>query len=141
MRDIDDITREVIGVAMRLHTQLGPGLLESVYETLLAGRLAALGFRLDRQMPIKLEFDGVRFSDVARFDLLVDQRVVIEIKSVERFHPVHAKQLLTYLRLLNLPVGLLINFGEPTLKEGIRRMVNNHIDCSFSASSAPLREI
>jgi GxxExxY protein len=140
MRDIDDLTRDVIGVAIRLHSQLGPGMLESVYETLLAGRLVDLGFSVDRQMPIHLEFDGVNFSDVARVDLLIDKRLVLEIKSVERFHPVHAKQLLTYLRLLNLPVGLLINFGEVRLKDGIRRMVNNHIDLPRSASSAPLRE-
>ncbi|MBA4747633.1 MAG: GxxExxY protein [Sphingopyxis sp.] len=140
MRDIDAVTHDVIGVAMRLHSQLGPGLLESVYEALLAGRLINMGFQVDRQMPINLDFDGMTFSEVARTDLLIDKRLVIEIKSVERFHPVHAKQLLTYLRLLDLPVGLLINFGEAKLKDGIRRLVNNHIDSPSSASSAPLRE-
>jgi GxxExxY protein len=140
MRDIDSVTHDVIGVAMRLHSQLGPGLLESVYETLLAGRLIALGFQVDRQMPINLEFDGMSFSEVARTDLLIDGRLVVEIKSVERFHPVHAKQVLTYLRLLDLPVGLLINFGEVRLKDGIRRLVNKHTDSPSSASFAPLRE-
>lgn len=140
MRNIDAVTHDVIGVAMRLHSQLGPGLLENVYEALLAGRLIAMGFQVDRQMPINLEFDGMTFSEVARTDLLIDKRLVVEVKSVERFHPVHAKQLLTYLRLLDLPVGLLINFGESRLKDGIRRLVNNHIDSYPSAPSAPLRE-
>jgi GxxExxY protein len=111
-----------------LHSQLGPGLLESIYEVLLAGRIAAAGLRVDRQMPINMEFDGMSFPEVARIDMMIDERVVVEIKSVERLHPVHAKQLLTYLRLLNQPVGLLINFGEARLKDGIRRVVNNHID-------------
>lgn len=137
VRHIDEISHDVIGVAMRLHSELGPGLLESVYETLLAGRLAAMGYQVDRQWPINIVFDGVEFREVARVDLLVDERLVIEIKSTDNLHPVHAKQVLTYLRLLHLPVGLLINFGEATLKQGIRRLVNDHKDSAFSA---PLRE-
>lgn len=136
-RPIDEISHDVIGVAMRLHSELGPGLLESVYETLLAGRLAAMGYHVDRQWPINIVFDGIDFREVARVDLLVDGRLVVEIKSADNLHSVHAKQVLTYLRLLHLPVGLLINFGEATLKQGIRRLVNDHKDSAFSA---PLRE-
>jgi GxxExxY protein len=136
-RHIDDVSHDVIGIAMRLHREIGPGLLESVYETLLAGRLAAMGYKVDRQWPINIVFDGIDFREVARVDLLIDDRLAVEIKSADAVHPVHAKQVLTYLKLLHLPVGLLINFGQATLKEGIRRFVNDHKD---SAISAPLRE-
>lgn len=122
---------------MRLHRELGPGLLESVYEALLAGRLEAMGYKVARQAPIGIEFDGIRFENAFRIDLLVDGRLIVEVKSIDRLSPVHAKQLLTYLRLSKQPVGLLINFGGETLKEGLRRLVNNH---QPSASSAPLRE-
>ena len=137
MVSIDQISHDVIGVAMRLHREIGPGLLESVYEKLLAGRLGAMGYKVDRQWPINIIFDGMEFTEVARVDLLIDERLVVEVKSTDGAHPVHSKQVLTYLKLLHLPVGLLINFGQPTLKEGIRRLVNDHKD---SAHSAPLRE-
>ena len=138
MRDIDEISGDVLNVAVRLHRDLGPGLglMESVYEALMAGRLAKMGYAVARQQPIDIDFDGMRFEGAFKIDLMVDQRLVVEIKSIERLLPVHAKQLLTYLRLTKQPVGLLINFGGDTLKEGIRRLVNNHT----SASSAPLRE-
>lgn len=137
MKDIDLISGDVVDVAMRLHRELGPGLLESVYEALLAGRLEAMGYKVARQAPIGIEFDGIRFENAFRIDLLVDGRLIVEVKSIDRLSPVHAKQLLTYLRLSKQPVGLLINFGGETLKEGLRRLVNNH---QPSASSAPLRE-
>lgn len=133
---IDQISHDLIGVAMRLHSEIGPGLLESVYETLLAARLSMMGYKVERQKPISAIFDGIEFGEVARVDLLIEDRLVVEIKSVERLHPVHAKQILTYLRLLHAPVGLLINFGEATLKQGIRRLVIDHKDSVFSASSA-----
>ena len=136
MRDIDTISGDVLDVALRLHRDLGPGLLESVYEGVLAARLAKMGYTVARQRSIAIEFDGLLFENAFKIDLLVDERLVVEIKSIERLLPVHAKQLLTYLRLIKQPVGLLINFGGDTLKEGVRRLVNNHI----SASSAPLRE-
>ena len=136
-RDIDAISGDVLDVALKLHRELGPGLLESVYEALLAGRLEQLGYRIARQRAIDIEFDGVRLDVAFRIDLLVDERLIVEIKSVERLLPVHAKQLLTYLRLSRQPVGLLINFGGETLREGVRRLVNNYHP---SASSAPLRE-
>ncbi|KQO50828.1 GxxExxY protein [Sphingomonas sp. Leaf257] len=137
MRDIDLVSGDVVDVALRLHRELGPGLLESVYEIVLAARLAAMGCSVARQRSIDIEFEGVRIEGAFKIDLLVDERLVVEIKSVERLAPVHAKQLLTYLRLTGQPVGLLINFGGETLREGIRRLVNNH---NPSASSAPLRE-
>ncbi|KQN27161.1 GxxExxY protein [Sphingomonas aurantiaca] len=137
MKDIDAVSGDVLDVALRLHRDLGPGLLESVYEAVLAGRLLAMGYSVARQRAIDIEFEGLRFEAAFRLDLLVDDRLVVEIKSVERLLPVHAKQLLTYLRLTKQPVGLLINFGGDTLKEGVRRLVNNYRP---SASSAPLRE-
>jgi GxxExxY protein len=137
MKDTDVVSGDVLDVALRLHRDLGPGLLESVYEAVLAGRLAAMGYPVVRQRPIDIAFEGLRFEAAFRIDLLVDDRLVVEIKSVERLLPVHAKQLLTYLRLTRQPVGLLINFGGATLKEGVRRLVNNHRP---SASSASLRE-
>ena len=137
MRDIDLVSGDVVDVALRLHRELGPGLLESVYEIVLAARLAAMGYSVARQRSIDIEFEGVRIDGAFKIDLLVDERLIVEIKSVERLAPVHAKQLLTYLRLTGQPVGLLINFGGETLREVIRRLVNNDFP---SASSAPLRE-
>ena len=126
MRDIDIISGDVLDLAVRLHRELGPGLLESVYETVLAGRLAAKGYSVSRQRPVDIRFDGQIFPAAFRIDLLVDERLVVEIKSVERLSPVHGKQLLTYLRLIGQPVGLLLNFGGETLKEGARRIVNDY---------------
>ena len=126
MKDREDICRDIVDVALRLHRELGPGLLESVYEMLLAGRLAAMGYAVVRQHPVDIMFDGVRFEAAFRIDLIVDGMILIEVKSVERLNPVHAKQLLTYLRLTQQPIGLLLNFGGETLKEGLRRIVNNY---------------
>ena len=137
MKAIDEITRDVIGVAMRIHSDLGPGLLETVYETILAAKLAQLGYRIDRQKPVGIQYEAMRFEAAFRIDILVEDRLILEIKSIETLGKVHAKQLLTYLRLTGLPVGLILNFGEATMKDGIRRLVNDHLD---SASSASLRE-
>ena len=126
MRDIDAVSGDVLDLALRIHRQLGPGLLESVYETVLAGRLEAMGYPVRRQYPVDIRFDGQVFPAAFRIDLLVDERLVVELKSIEKLLPVHGKQLLTYLRLIEQPVGLLINFGAETLKEGVRRVVNNH---------------
>jgi GxxExxY protein len=118
VRDIDAISGDVLDLSLRLHRELGPGLLESVYETVLASRLAALGDLVSRQHPVDLCCEGQVFPAAFRIDLLVDNRLVVEVKSVEKLVPVHGKQLLTYLRLIEQPVGLLINFGGETLKEG-----------------------
>ena len=119
MRDLESISADVVDVALKLHRELGPGLLESVYETILAGKLGAMGYRVDRQLPIEIEFDGLRFENAFRVDILVEGRLLLEIKSVEQLSRAHAKQLLTYLRLTEQPLGLLINFGAATLKEGL----------------------
>ena len=126
MRDIDEISGAVLDVALRMHRDLGPGLLESVYETVLAGKLVRMGFAVARQRPVDIHFDGMTFDAAFRIDLLVEERLLVEIKSVERLSTAHAKQLLTYLRLTGQPVGLLINFGGATLREGVRRIVNSH---------------
>lgn len=137
MKDIDEVTRDVIGFAMSLHRELGPGLLESVYETVLAATLARSGYAVERQRAVDIEFDGLKIPGAFKVDLMVDNRLVLEIKSVSPIMPVHSKQLLTYLRLLKQPVGLILNFGGATMKEGIRRLVNQHTD---SATFASLRE-
>lgn len=125
MKELDDVTGGIVDAAMKIHMELGPGLLESVYEAVLARALERRGFHVERQKVIRFEYDGMVFEEGFRTDLIVDARVVVELKSVEKLAPVHSKQLLTYLRLMNLPVGLLINFGAATLKEGLRRIVNN----------------
>jgi iron complex transport system substrate-binding protein len=125
MKELDDITGAIVDAAMKIHIELGPGLLESVYEAVLARALERRGFHVERQKVIRFEYDGMVFEEGFRTDLIVDARVVVELKSVEKLAPVHSKQLLTYLRLMNLSVGLLINFGAATLKEGLHRVVNN----------------
>ena len=126
-REIDDITGQIVDAAYRLHKHLGPGLLESVYEMVLAKELERRGLTVRRQLPVSFEFDGMRFEDGFRVDLLVEGIVVVELKSVENLTAVHSKQLLTYLRLLRLPVGLLLNFGAATMKEGTHRIVNDYV--------------
>ncbi|WP_257544199.1 GxxExxY protein [Sphingopyxis sp. DBS4] len=125
-QDIDVVSGDVLDLSLRIHRDLGPGLLESVYETVLAGKLVAAGYKVDRQKPIDIFFEDMRFDAAFRIDLLVDDRLLVEIKSVERLNAAHGKQLLTYLRLTRQSVGLLINFGGATLKEGVRRIVNDH---------------
>ena len=131
-RSLDEITGEIIDAAIRLHKALGAGLLESVYEVVLARDLERRGLRAARQQLVSFEYDGLEFRDCLRVDLLVEARVVVEIKSVERWIPIHSVQLLTYLRLMDLHVGLLINFGAPTLKQGLKRIVNQ-----LSPSASP----
>ena len=126
MASIDQISSDVVGEAIRIHRELGPGLLESVYETVLAASLTRIGHEVSRQCPVAIEYDGIEFPAALRVDLLVDQRLIVEIKSVEQLTKVHAKQVLTYLRLMKQPVGLLLNFSGLTMKEGIRRLVNDY---------------
>jgi GxxExxY protein len=124
LRQLDEITGAIVDTSLKIHRELGPGLLESVYETVLFRALERRGLPVERQKVIRFENDGLVFDEGLRLDLLVDGCVVVELKSVERLAPVHHKQVLTYLRLLQLPVGLLINFGGATLKEGLHRIVN-----------------
>lgn len=130
--ELDDITEAIVDAALTIHRRLGPGLLETAYELALTRELQRRGLHVLRQHPIDFVYDGAVIADAYRIDLLVEQCVIVEIKSVERTAPVHRKQTLTYLRLADLRVGLLVNFGAPTLKEGLHRIVN---DLPPSASS------
>ncbi len=122
--DVEELSSIVVDAAFHIHKRLGPGLLESVYESVLARSLEKGGLEVERQKTVAFEYDGMRFDDGLRVDLLVHGKLVVELKSVETLAPVHSKQLLTYLRLLELPLGLLINFGAATFKEGCKRIVN-----------------
>jgi GxxExxY protein len=125
--EVDDITGIIIDSALQIHKELGPGLLESVYEVVLCKILINKGFVVETQKSVDFEFQGIQFREGFRCDMLINHCVVLELKSVEKIIPIHQKQLLTYLRLMNLKVGLLINFGAGTLKEGLNRIVNNYI--------------
>lgn len=133
--EVEETVTAVIDAAYHLHRGLGPGLLESVYEAVLARLLEERGLFVERQRVVPLEFHGLRFEEAYRADLLIEGSLVLELKSVERLAPVHPKQLLTYLRLLDMRVGLLINFGAPTFKAGIKRVVNPKRATLPSASS------
>lgn len=121
-----DITSQIIGAAIRVHRKLGPGLLESAYEACLAYELEKLGFQVQRQKAVPLVYGMVKLECGFRADLVVDGRVVVEIKCKEALHPVDQAQLLSHLRLLDIQVGLLINFHVVLLKDGIKRIVNNY---------------
>jgi GxxExxY protein len=120
----NEIARLIVDAAYQVHTTLGPGLLESVYETVLAYELAKRGLMVTRQAPIPLNYERLSFDEGFRADLLVQDKVIVELKSVERVAPVHKKQLLTYLRLADKRLGLLVNLGEALIKDGITRIVN-----------------
>src|SRR3954447_10324080 len=120
----NEIAKRVLDAAFKVHTALGPGLLESVYEVILAHELRKTGLTAERQQPIAITYDGLKFDEGFRADLLVDNLVIVELKSVQALSSVHAKQVLTQLRLANRRLGLLIHFGEEHLKNGIKRIVN-----------------
>lgn len=120
----NEIAREIVDAAYNIHKALGPGLLETVYEVILAHELTKRQFRVNRQVPIAVRYDNITFDEGFRADLIVDGLVIIELKSVERIARVHAKQLLTYLRLTEKRLGLLINFGDEYIRDGIHRVVN-----------------
>jgi iron complex transport system substrate-binding protein len=122
--DSDPMTRAILGAAIEVHRKYGPGLLESVYEALLARGLESRGFKVLRQQSVQLHDGDIRFDEAFRADIIVDGRVIIEVKSVARLEPIFARQLLTYLRLTGLPLGLVINFGAVTLMEGVKRVIN-----------------
>jgi GxxExxY protein len=130
--ELEDIARVVVDCGFNLHRRIGPGLLESVYEAVLSELLAKQGFAVERQVPIAVRIDDIVVNEGFRVDLLVEGRLLVELKSVERLAPVHGKQVLTYLRLMDLPLGFLINFGAATFREGVRRIVNNHTDFASS---------
>ena len=124
---LEDIARISVDCGFKLHQALGPGLLESVYEVCLASSLADQGLSVERQRPIPIRYNGLQFEEGFRADILVEGMLLIELKSTERYAAVHAKQVLTYLRLMNLPLGLLMNFGAPTFKDGVRRLLNDYV--------------
>lgn len=120
----NQLSKVILDAAFKVHTKTGPGLLESVYEITLAHELRKLGLRVERQIPIPIHYDELTFDEGFRADLLVEDKVIVELKSVEKLVPVHGKQVLTQLRLSNRRLGLLINFGEVRLKDGIERIAN-----------------
>lgn len=120
----NEIAKEIVDVAFKIHTKLGPGLLESVYEAVLAYELKQRGLLVVRQQAIPVIYETVHLEEGFRADLIVEGKVIVELKSVEVIAPVHKKQVLTYLRLTNLKLGLLINFGEALIKDGISRIAN-----------------
>jgi GxxExxY protein len=122
--DLNQLSKFIVNAAYKIHLSVGPGLLESVYERLLAHELEKLGLKVERQKIITFKYEGMIFDEGFRADLLVESGFLVELKSVEKLMPVHGKQLLTYLRLMNLPLGLLINFGAATFQEGISRIIN-----------------
>jgi iron complex transport system substrate-binding protein len=126
MRDVEDLARIAVDSGLTVHRDLGPGLLESVYETVMAARLLRAGLAVERQKPIAIEVDGMILGEGFRADLVVEGQLLIEVKSVDRLAPVHAKQLLTYLRLSGRPLGLLMNFGGMSFREGVKRLANNY---------------
>ncbi|GAC1447311.1 MAG: GxxExxY protein [Desulfuromonadaceae bacterium] len=125
--DINNLTDKIIGAAITVHKELGPGLLESVYQNCLFAELESLKVRVQKEVALPVLYRGLKVCDEGfRLDLLVEDLVIVELKSVEKVQPVHAKQLLTYLRLANKPLGLLINFNVPMLKDGITRISNGY---------------
>ncbi|MFL6647312.1 MAG: GxxExxY protein [Sulfurifustaceae bacterium] len=131
--EFDSITEKIIGRAMRVHSALGPGLLESAYETCMVHELTKAGLTVARQVTMPIRYDGFKLDAGYRLDLLVENKIVVELKTVERFEPIHTAQLLSYLKLGNYRLGLLLNFNVVHFRNGIRRVVYN----PSSASSAP----
>jgi GxxExxY protein len=124
MSSENSIAKSVVDAAYQMHVELGPGLLESVYEQVLAYELRERGHCVETQVPIAISYKGVQFENAFRADLIVDDALLLELKSLEQVGAVHKKQLMTYLRLTGKRLGLLINFGAPRMKEGITRLVN-----------------
>ncbi len=120
----NEIAKIVVDAAFQIHKRLGPGLLETVYEVVLAHALNKRGLKVERQVPVPIVFDGIKFDEGFRADLIVEEKVIVELKSVEKVVPVHKKQLLTYLRLADKRLGLLINFGAELIRDGVSRVVN-----------------
>jgi len=124
--EIERLASIVVDCGFHIHKDLGPGLLESAYELILAKLIEERGVSVRRQVPVPIHYQGVVVDNAFKIDLLIENRLIVELKSTERNAPVHAKQLLTYLRLMELPLGLLMNFGLPTFKGGLQRIANNY---------------
>jgi GxxExxY protein len=128
MEKVNNITSSIISVCITLHRDLGPGLYESVYEEVMAYKFGKSGISFKRQVPIPVVYEGIKMDVGFRADFIVENEVIIEIKSVEAIHSVHKKQLLTYLRLANKQISLLINFNEEILRNGITRLINKYYE-------------
>jgi iron complex transport system substrate-binding protein len=129
--DIEALAKVAVGCGFQIHDDIGPGLLETAYEAFLAAHLRERGLQVELQKPVPVTYRGVVVRDAFRADILVEQRLLIEVKSVERLAPAHSKQLLTYLRLMDQPLGLLMNFGADMFRNGLRRVINNR--CAYIA--------
>ena len=129
----NEIVKQILDAVFVVHTKLGPGLLESVYEVVMAYELKKRGLNAERQKAMPILYDNIRFDEAFRSDIVVNGKVIAELKSVEALLPVHAKQVLTQLRLIGLKLGLLINFGEAHLKNGIKRIINGTLDAEVPA--------
>jgi GxxExxY protein len=127
VKNLEELAKTAVDCGFRIHKELGPGLLESVYEAILADSLSRTGLSVERQKPLPISFEGVQLNEGYRLDLLIEGMLIVEIKSVERIVAIHGKQLPTYLRLARQPLGLLMNFGGETFKEGVRRVANNYV--------------
>jgi GxxExxY protein len=139
MKDVEELARLAIDCGFRIHKDLGPGRLETVYETILAASLERSGLFVERQKPIPIEYEGMMLGPAFRADLIIEGRLIIEVKSLDSLAAVHPKQLLTYLRLMELPLGLLMNFGGATFRDGLKRVVNQHTD--FASSRLRVNQI
>ncbi|MEZ5277267.1 MAG: GxxExxY protein [Opitutaceae bacterium] len=133
----NEIGTIIIDAAIDLHRGLGPGLLESIYEVTLARRLEKAGLKVARQIPVPIEFEGENFDEGFRADLIVEGKVIIELKSIEKINPAHKKQLLTYLKLTGLKLGYLLIFGEALMRNGITRTINGSLDDSHCVFVSP----
>ncbi len=123
----DEIGKIAVNCAVRLHKALGPGLLETVYEVLLAHELELNGLKVERQVPIPIEYHGIKFEEGFRADIVIEDKVILELKSIEAINAAHKKQVLTYLKLTGCKLGFLFNFGEPLMKDGMTRLINGQI--------------
>lgn len=139
MPDTEELSAIAIDIGLKIHRDVGPGLLESAYEMILAEKLRAFGLHVDRQVPVRIVYDGIQIERAYRIDLLVEHRLLIEVKAVDQTLPLHAKQVVTYLRFMDLSLGLIMNFGMSTFKDGLRRLVNNHP--SFASSRLRANQI
>lgn len=120
--EVNKVTETIIGAAIEVHRTLGPGLLESAYQTCLAREMALRGLSFEQELPLRLNYKGLQLDCSYRLDFLVEQAVIVELKTVEALQPIHEAQLLTYLKLAGIQIGLLLNFNVPVLKSGIKRM-------------------
>jgi GxxExxY protein len=124
----NEVGRIIVDCAVRLHKELGPGLLETVYEVLLAHELQQRGLKVKRQVAIPIVYHGIQFDEGFRADIIVEEKVILELKSVESTTKAHKKQVLTYLRLTGMKLGYLLNFGEALMRGGISRILNGHVE-------------